>query len=67
VEVRKAPRCVFRASAHDRFNCEEVWGRSGDRMDGVSDPLLRARESRTSQGLLTEEAFASTRQYHRAA
>jgi hypothetical protein len=34
--VREAPCRVFRASARDRFNCEDVWGRAGSRMDRVS-------------------------------
>jgi len=36
---RKAPCRVFQASAHDRFNCEDVWGRSGNRMDAVPGHL----------------------------
>ena len=31
--ARKAPCRVFRARADDRFNCEDVWGRSGNKMD----------------------------------
>ena len=37
--ARRAACQVFRASAHDRFDCDDVWGRSGNRMDGVSGGL----------------------------
>ena len=33
--IRRAACRMFRASAHDRFNCEDVWGRAGNRTDAV--------------------------------
>jgi nucleotide-binding universal stress UspA family protein len=49
--VRKAPCPVFRAKAHDRFNCEDVWGRSGDRMDAKPGCL----DDEAEMGLSTRE------------
>jgi nucleotide-binding universal stress UspA family protein len=53
--ARKAPCRVFRASAQDRFNCEDVWGRCGNRTDGVSGCLE------------AEDTLALTRKLDRAA
>jgi nucleotide-binding universal stress UspA family protein len=65
--IRRAACRVFRARAHDRFNCEEVWGRSGNRTDAVSGRLAGATRRRTSFGSLNEAALASRRERHRAA
>ena len=63
---RKAPCRVFRASAQDRFNCEDVWGRSGGRMDATAGHLDGTLESKTSPGSLTKPALAIVREQHRA-
>ena len=65
--IREATCGVFLTTAKKRFNCEEIWSRPGNEIGAASDLPARARESKTSLGLPTEAAFASTRQYHRAA
>ena len=49
--VGKAPCRVFRARAEDRFNCEDVWGRSGNKMDAVPGCL----EAGAARGLMAKE------------
>jgi nucleotide-binding universal stress UspA family protein len=53
--TRKAPCHVFRASMQDRFNCEDVWGRCGNRTGGVPGDLD------------AEDTLALTRKLDRAA
>ena len=65
--IRRAACRVFRARAHDRFNCDDVWGRSGNRTDAVPRHLDVALERKTSSGLLTKAALASTRERRHAA
>ena len=52
--------------AESRFNCEERWGRPGNEINAPLGHLDGALESRTSPVLLTEDAWASTREQHRA-
>src|ERR1035437_9581237 len=37
--IREAPCRMFQASAQDRFNCEDIWGRAGNRTDAVPSHL----------------------------
>jgi nucleotide-binding universal stress UspA family protein len=67
-QVTRNARCgVFRASVQDRFDCKDVWGRSGSRSGAVSGHSAGALESKTSHGLLTEASLASTSEERRAA
>jgi nucleotide-binding universal stress UspA family protein len=66
--IREAPCGVFLTSAKNRFNCEKIWGRPGNEIDAaLLDHLDGALESKTSPVLLTEHAWASTREQHCAA
>jgi nucleotide-binding universal stress UspA family protein len=64
--IQKAPCNVVRAKAQSRFNCEDIWGRSGNRMDPMTKQLRGALEGGASRMLPVEEAMASTREQHRA-
>jgi len=65
--VREASCGVFLTTAKKWFNCENIWGRPGSEIGAASQRPARAHEGKTSLGLLTEEEFASTRPYRRAA
>jgi nucleotide-binding universal stress UspA family protein len=65
--ARNAPCVVFFMHAESWFNCEERWGRPGNEINAPLDHLDRASERETSPVLLTEDAWASTREQHRAA
>jgi nucleotide-binding universal stress UspA family protein len=64
--IRKAPCAAFLARVQGRFDCQDVWGRSGSRMDAVSGHLDGALESKTSPVWLTKDALASAREQSRA-
>ena len=64
--IRKARCPVFQASPQDRFDCEDLWGRSGSRMDAVLGHLDRAPESKPRPQVPTEDAWTATRERHRA-
>jgi hypothetical protein len=53
--------------AETRFNCEEFWGRLGNKIEAPLDYRERALQSRTSPVLLAEDRFASAQEKHRAA
>ena len=63
---RKALCRVFRANVQDRFNCEDVWGRSGARTQAAAGHLNGTLENKTSPGSLTEAALAIVREPYRA-
>jgi nucleotide-binding universal stress UspA family protein len=64
--ARNAPCALFCMYAESRFNCEERWGRPGNEINAPLEHLDRASERETSPVLLTEDAWASTREQHRA-
>jgi nucleotide-binding universal stress UspA family protein len=65
--IRKAPCRVFQASPQDRFDCEDLWGRSRNKTDAGSKQVRGALEREASRVLQAEEAMASTREQCRAA
>jgi nucleotide-binding universal stress UspA family protein len=65
--ARSAPCALFCMHADSRFNCEKVWGRPGNEINTPLGHLHEALRTRTSPVLLTEDAFASAQEDHRAA
>ena len=65
--IRRAACSVFRASVQGRFDCADVWGRSGTSMDAASGHLNGALETKASPAPLAEAALAPTCEHYRAA
>lgn len=64
--IRKAPCRVFLASPQDRFDCEDVWGRSGNKTHAGSSQVPSALEREASRVSQAEDAMASTHEQCRA-